>query len=351
MTYTAEQKQEVLEYFNIHGYSETAKKYRATIYPETIRRWTKPELQIYYKNKHRENYLTRRKKHKTLQAPDHIFYEPADYVVQKEPGVLQRAKSSYHSASYINNIVLKYQKHFFNKQYSLWNDLTIRGKLIENREKYLGKPAHKITPKEFIRGFGVAGICRTYSHFSPLWFSKFIEDHNASVVYDPCGGWGHRLLGAYKKDITYIYNDLWQASYLGAQSIAKFLTYHKCSFYNNDASKFTPSDHYDAIFTCPPYFNVETYQNKKFKDLSDYQSWWGRVIRCALKPSVKTVGIVINRDYKDIIKIECVQSGLLFDKEISIGPAKLHSHFCRKNQTDLDNTREVLLVFTYPVTV
>ena len=195
MKYTIEQKQEVLEFFNNYGYSETAKKYRATIYPETIRRWTKPELQIYYKNKHRENYLTRKYNNVAENNISQIQFIPTAKEIDRDMRVLIRTIPSYQSPAHLNNIVLKHQPHFFDRQYKLWQNKDIRLRIIKNREKNLNKPADQMSSKELLRGFGLMGICKSYSYFSPFWLSKFIEQFNATTVYDPCGGWGHRLLG------------------------------------------------------------------------------------------------------------------------------------------------------------
>ena len=42
------------------------------------------------------------------------------------------------------------------------------------------------------------------------------------------------------------------------------------SFYNKDASKFIPEEEYEAVFTCPPYYNIEIYNKKSFLDLNDF---------------------------------------------------------------------------------
>ena len=56
-----------------------------------------------------------------------------------------------------------------------------------------------------LRGFKISGIHYGYSHFNPLIIKKFLEDTNAKICYDPCGGWGHRILGSMNID-KYIEN-------------------------------------------------------------------------------------------------------------------------------------------------
>ena len=132
---------------------------------------------------------------------------------QKELSSLVNSTASYNSFPLRNRIIHTFQPHFFDIERSLWQDKSVRKKLIENRVKYLGKT--KFSDREILRGFKVSGIHIGYSHFSPLWFKKYIQDENIKRVYDPCGGWGHRLIGAYISNIEYIYNDLWIKSYEG----------------------------------------------------------------------------------------------------------------------------------------
>ncbi|MBW2986724.1 very short patch repair endonuclease, partial [Candidatus Woesearchaeota archaeon] len=105
-----------------------------------------------------------------------------------------------------NRIVLMYQPHFYEREKELWKDEKIRKKLIENRCKYLNKSENELTNNELLRGFKISGIVYGYSQFSPLWIKAFIEKYNVTSIYDPCAGWGHRLLGASK--IKYIANDI-----------------------------------------------------------------------------------------------------------------------------------------------
>jgi hypothetical protein len=171
---------------------------------------------------------------------------------------LKLNKGSYSSLPTRNRIIHTFQPHFFDIERKLWQDKTIRKKLLANRRKYLNKS--EFTDREILRGFKISGIHIGFSHFSPLWFTKFIEEYNVKSVYDPCGGWGHRMIGAYLSNIEYIYNDMWYKTYMGCKNISKFLNFN-CNLYNNDCTQFTPVESYDCVFTCPPYNNIEIYNN------------------------------------------------------------------------------------------
>ena len=217
----------------------------------------------------------------------------------------------------------------------------MKRKLYANRIQYLKKDPDKITDFELLRGFKVSAIHYGYSHFSPYWIKKFIEEYNIQSLYDPTGGWGHRLLGA--MSIDYIYNDLSKDTYEGVLDIENFLKEnfstkignHK--LYNEDASKFIPAEEYEAVFTCPPYFNVEDYGIGSFSSIEEYRSWWKRVVTLFTKDSTRIAGIVIGSDY-----VEDIKSGFMadweFTKEIPIGKQYL-SHMHNSNK------RDILLVF------
>ena len=164
-------------------------------------------------------------------------------------------------------------------------------------------------------------------------------------MYDPCGGWGHRLLGAYKNNITYIYNDFWEKTYTGVQSIGQFLKYKNVTYYNEDCSRYTPPEFYDTVFTCPPYYNTEIYNNKRYKNIDDYKLWWGKVIEHSLKPSVKYFAFVIGKKYKDMLISVTKNYRLKLFKEIGIGTLSQKNNFL--TNTPATGYREYLIVFTH----
>ena len=107
------------------------------------------------------------------------------------------------------NYIVKYfqQDEFFKTEKILFQNKDIRDKLINNRMKYLNKNYDQLTVEDILYGFKRSGLYYGYSHFNPLTFKWFINNYNCKICFDPCGGWGHRLLGSNNLDL-YIYNDL-----------------------------------------------------------------------------------------------------------------------------------------------
>ena len=231
-----------------------------------------------------------------------------------------------------NKLIYHYQPHFYEVEKKIWHDPAIKAALLKNRQKYLFKPFYELTDAELLRGFKISGVHRGFSHFNPLWLKQFVKEYQVKSVYDPCGGWGHRLFGA--MEIDYIYNDIDSRSYGGVLAMFEdfkdqFPNQHKM-FYNQDASYFIPEEEYECVFTCPPYFDTEDYTSEatSTKAHPSYSGWlniwWRGVVRSSLKSSVKTFAYVVNERYfRDMNRI-CEEEGLILEKKIILGRAKSH---------------------------
>jgi hypothetical protein len=231
-------------------------------------------------------------------------------ILLKEFEKIKNMPGNFNSTYTANKIILTYQPHFYKKEHELfiYNPI-IRRKLIENRIKYLNKKEHELTDKELLRGFKISGIYYGYSHFNPFIIKAFIEKYNIKSIYDPCGGWGTRLLGAY--NIKYIYNDINKETYEGVKKIIKDFNLKNKYIYNNDAGKFFPKEKYESVFTCPPYYNQEDY-GFNFINYKVFLEWWETVI--FLNKNVKLFAFVINNKYKKDMNTICLKYFKFKDK-------------------------------------
>lgn len=128
------------------------------------------------------------------------------------------------------------------------------------------------------------------SIFKP-WIANHVYNKYLSkddVVYDPCIGWGGRLIGTLETNITYIGSDLNVNSVDVASSVQKYLRNYLHSdnkFFQADASTVTRDqlpESVDAIFTSPPYDDTEHYHGleKQCSDTSQiYKNLFGLGIR------------------------------------------------------------------------
>lgn len=197
------------------------------------------------------------------------------------------------------NYIIKYfqQNVFYAKEKALFQDKDIRDHVIANRCKELNITEDQLNAIDILDGFKKSGIYYSYSQFNTYSFIWFIQNFAAKVCYDPCGGWGHRLLANSYLDM-YIYNDL---SKHVKQNVDKIVKYYKMSnvkTYCQDARTFMPTEKFDSMFTCPPYFNVEHYECGDFKDIDEYKDFIDKLFLIyETNEDCKTFGIVIREDF------------------------------------------------------
>jgi len=149
-------------------------------------------------------------------------------------------------------------------------------------------------------------IHKGFSSFSPYVIKSFINEYGVSSIYDPCGGWGQRLLGSW--DIDYWYNDFNSELVKRIQELYQF--YDKIhekkgsiNFSCKDSASFIPSRSFDAVFTCPPYHSTEDYNfegdSSRIEDFDEWLNIWWRntVLNC--KRVAPIFAYVISEKYSE----------------------------------------------------
>lgn len=196
-----------------------------------------------------------------------------------------------------HNKIIKYfqQDTFFAVEKELWKDPFIRQKLINNRCKYLHKSPEELTDYELLSGFKISAIHYGYSGFNPRLAKWFYEKYNINTCYDPCGGWGHRMLGSMDLDL-YIYNDLSISTYKGVNNIKQYFDMFNVVTYNEDARYFQPKEKFEAIFTCPPYYNLERYECGEFKSFDEYKELIDSIYNIYQESDCRVLGLVLRED-------------------------------------------------------
>lgn len=119
------------------------------------------------------------------------------------------------------------------------------------------------------------------SNFRPT-VSKYIYNRygNGGTVYDPCGGWGGRMLGFLASDCKeYICCDPSSKTAQGLKQLAKTFSYvgKHIEVLEQGAETYTPqAKSVDVVFTSPPYFDNEHYCNEptqSFVKFDTYEKW------------------------------------------------------------------------------
>lgn len=350
--YNKSQKQKILTFLKTHTQAETCRTFG--VRPDTLKYWQNADYKESVKQREAAKYLSTNqikrvytKGNAEAQRIDAQISRAIKRVpkvvctkaeMEKELKSLENKHGSLEAASSNNNTILHYQQHFYEKERELFSDLKIARRLIKNRQKYLFKEPKDLTDREILRGFKISGEFYGFSHFAPQWFKWFIEKTNCTSALDPCGGWGHRMLGTIGTMLkSYIYNDFDTRTFENCKSIYEDFNYMfktQIQFLNERAEKLSVERlAYDSIFTCPPYFNKEKYNNTEFEDYSDFEQWWQQVIFNTVKDSVTNIGIVIDSKNTEVISLPIAAKGFELKERLPIKPKK--SHFTNGSEKDI----------------
>ena len=130
-------------------------------------------------------------------------------------------------------------------------------KTLENSKFFEGNPKTALALRKYIA-----------SQFRPTAALAVYKMFNAKSVYDPCGGWGDRMVAAMAQNIDYHCNDtnpLVIAGYASMQYMYPHTS--RLSFDYALAEQSKPSVGYDLVFTSPPYWKAEKYQGEQSSHL------------------------------------------------------------------------------------
>ena len=180
-----------------------------------------------------------------------------------------------------------------------------RRKLIQNRCKYLNKKEWELTPNDLLTGFKKSGIYYGYSHFNPLWTNWFVNKYRIKTIYDPCGGWGHHMLGMLSCD-KIIYNEINRVVSSNVQKMKDYFSIDNLYVHCGDARTYTPDD-VDAFFMCPPYYNIEKYDDS-FESLDEYKEFLKSIFDIWHKNNAQIFGIILREDLAELIDELYVES-------------------------------------------
>jgi len=118
------------------------------------------------------------------------------------------------------------------------------------------------------------------SNFRPTAAHAIIE-HFTRVgdwIFDPCAGYGGRLLGAICADVNYTGIEPDERTYLGLQEISKTFGYypHTYAIIQDVAEQYHLENFYDFAITSPPYFDTEKYSDapdQSYMKFPTYKKW------------------------------------------------------------------------------
>lgn len=195
--------------------------------------------------------------------------------------------------------------------FDLWHAEKGLRKAIEYQLR-VGDP---VTPRRVLRA--VTMQARTPTVFRP-GVAKYMYQTYAQEglpVWDPCSGYGGRMLGALSVGLRYIATDVEPRTVEGNQNLAEVLgLQNQVRIVNCPAEEFDPGEELGMVFTSPPYFDRERYSERDQQSWKRYQnldSWVDGFLRPVFQTAMRR-----------LVKDGCLALNIADLKEKS-GPAPL----------------------------
>lgn len=149
-----------------------------------------------------------------------------------------------------------------------WEDDKKLRSMLEKTVKWCIKHENCRMSVNRIRQLAKVYLCKqSPSNFRPT-VAKAIYDlyGNCGSVYDPCAGWGGRMLGFLASDCKeYVCCDPSTKTFNGLLNLSETFAWRGKSIhvYPDCQEDYTPQkEHFDLVFTSPPYFDCEKYSDE-----------------------------------------------------------------------------------------
>lgn len=143
------------------------------------------------------------------------------------------------------------------------------------------KLPHEATPMDVLDEVYAGAFLKGYSgHSVDNWY-RFIDTHGVHSVYDPCAGWGQRLLSSGFKHVHYLGVDINSALFDGYAKLIQTYDLKNVGVIRADSAKVPMMGAvHDTVYTCPPYGSHEIYTPYGAENLSTeaFYVWWRQVV-------------------------------------------------------------------------
>ena len=257
--------------------------------------------------------------------------------------------------SRLSAIVKDAQRNVFYKwELELWNENPLRnGKwgtvqafLYANRYKYLNKLPHELTDRMLLRAFRISGLHMGYTSFNSALMRQVIDKYKVKSVYDPCAGWGERMMTCGKLGVSYEGCDVNSELFEGYKKLYELIDGFKSVLHNNDSANQLVVSDADAIITCPPYKNIEVYSDNGAENLSDedFAAWWVDVVKNCSYGNAKVFAVQTNQACRKVFTDALAAQGWQLKEEL-VFDNNQKSHFHRVSGMT-KREYESMLVFT-----
>ena len=176
-----------------------------------------------------------------------------------------------------NTIIRKYMPHIYEvEDYKGLNILKLwTEENITKAFKSLDKPNYTVNSNfsEFKRVLKFNPI----TIYSPIMTKSIIKELKCKTIFDPCIGWGGRMIGTtcLGEDYHYTGCEPFTKTFLGLESMKKDLSIEQqVTLYNRgveDVLEELSDKQFDMCLTSPPYFDLEVYSHEDTQSIQKYK--------------------------------------------------------------------------------
>lgn len=222
----------------------------------------------------------------------------------------------------------------------------LRARLLANRLHYLGRLPESAL--EVVRGLAISGEIRSYSTFVNTAMTVVLDQYKPMSLYDPCSGWGERMLTCAQRGVMYTGTDISEAVVQAHKSLIDRLGLtHADVTLGDSATRDMRGGSHEMVLTCPPYGDTEIYTKNGAENLDDtaFLEWWGSVVRMSVAPSTRVFAFQISEKWRQrmttVVQDELGEGWRLADE---IDASTSDSHFQRAQSTT-KRRGETMVVF------
>jgi len=168
-------------------------------------------------------------------------------------------------------------------------------KLLDKSIKKRMKSGSHINEAMMRKTFKVSGGAQTVSNFRPSVARWIYDKYGGDKVFDPCMGFGGRLIGAISSPKVKHYEgcDPNTKTFDGLSKMAKNLQDTTKVVLNNIVvEEYEPKDTFDLVFTSPPYFDTEKYseeETQSYLKFPTYEKWLNGFLRKLVENSIDSL--------------------------------------------------------------
>ena len=176
----------------------------------------------------------------------------------------------------------------------------LRARLLANRLHYLGKLPESAL--EVVRGLAISGEIRSYSTFVNTAMVAVLDKYEPTHMYDPCSGWGERMLTCAQRGVTYTGTDISESVVQAHQGLIDRLCLTNVSVTLGDsATRDMRGGSHEMVLTCPPYGDTEIYTSQGAENLDDeaFLEWWKQVVSMSVAPSTRVFAFQISEKWRE----------------------------------------------------